>query len=296
MQSGVVYALLAFGSWGLFPLYWKMLGHVRPWDIVAHRMLWSAVFLTGLLFLRRRMAQIAMFVEIVKIFRSRKIFLTVLLAALLISINWTVYIYAVTSHRVLDASLGYFINPLINVLLGICFLKERLNRTDRWAVVCALIGVLVQTWERGQFPWLGLVLAVTFGVYGLIRKRLGISGWVLAAVETWMMFLPAVAWTAFAPRVLHGGEPLAALDMRTCILLVLGGVVTALPIVWFTEAARRLKLTTLGFFQFLTPSLLFLVAVFILRERCSMWRWVSFFWIWLGVGVFLQSRAHQRRR
>ena len=291
------YAILAYLSWGLFPFYWKLLTHVPAWDIAAHRMIWSAVFLTGFSLAKKPADRLTFFVQIWKIFRTPRVLKLSIAAALLIGVNWTLYVYAVTSGRVIDASLGYFINPLFNVVLGVLVMGERLKPMEKIAVGFAALGVLIYTVEQGQIPWLGLALASTFALYGLIRKLLGLSGWVLTTAETWFLFFPALFWLLYASPAFTGtGRTMAEMDIRTNLLLLGGGIVTAMPIVWFTEAARRLSLTTLGFFQFMTPSILFLIAVFVYRENCPPMRWVGFASIWLGLALYLAPLLRKRPR
>lgn len=293
------YAILAYFSWGLFPFYWKLLKHVPAWDIAAHRMIWSAVFLTTFSLLKRKNERLIFLMEIWKIFRNRKILRQAILAALLIGTNWTLYVAAVTSGHVIDASLGYFINPLFNVVLGVWVLGEKLKRVEKFAVGLAAIGVLTYAIQQGRIPWIGLSLASTFGLYGLIRKLLGLSGWVLTTVETWVLFFPALIWLLYGSGMVAPSAESAAsapFDTQTRLLLLGGGIVTAMPIVWFTEAARRLPMTTLGFVQFMTPSILFLTAVGIYHEPCPPMRWLAFGWIWAGVALYVGALVNSKRR
>jgi chloramphenicol-sensitive protein RarD len=285
------YAILAYFSWGLFPFYWKLLKHVPAWDIAAHRMVWSAVFLTTFSLAKPKNERLIFLMEIWKIFRQRRTLRLATLAALLIGTNWTLYVAAVTSGHVIDASLGYFINPLFNVVLGVLVLGEKLKKVEKVAVLFATIGVITYAVDQGRIPWLGLGLALTFGLYGLIRKILGISGWVLTTAETWLLFLPALFW------LLYGHTPaVEPLDAPSKLLLLGGGIVTAMPIVWFTEAARRLPMTTLGFVQFMTPSILFLTAVGLYGEPCPPMRWAAFAWIWAGVAIYIAALVKNRQR
>ncbi|MEM0981429.1 MAG: EamA family transporter RarD, partial [Cyanobacteria bacterium P01_H01_bin.58] len=245
-RSGGLYALLAYGSWGLLPVYWKLLQQSNSVEILCHRIIWSLVFLSGLLLLQRRQA------EFQALFKSPKNLGLLLVSATLLTCNWGMYIYGVNAARVVETSLGYFINPLVSVLLGFIFLKERLHRGQQLAVGLAAIGVGYFVWQFGAVPWIALGLAGTFAFYGLVRKVVAIAPMVGLAVETLLVTpiaLMAVSYWGVT------GEGTFGLSGFTTLLLIGAGVVTSLPLLWFNNAAKRLRLSTLGICQYLAPSL-----------------------------------------
>jgi chloramphenicol-sensitive protein RarD len=288
-HAGSLYAVAAFGFWGLSPIYFKLLPHVPPVEVLAHRIVWSVLF--G-----------AVFVTLVRAWPAVRAALgsgptlrALALTAALISTNWLIYIYAIGTDQVMSTSLGYYINPLVNVLLGMLFLGERLGRGRTLAVVLAMLGTASLAFELGGLPWISLTLAFSFGFYGLIRKRLGLPSMAALFVEC-LLVLPfallALGWFA-----LQGGSSFGG-DVRTTLLLVLAGPVTLLPLLWFAEAARRLPLITVGFFQYLAPTLTFLLAVLVYGEAFTAAWAVTFVLIWSGLVVFTVDslRTHRELR
>lgn len=275
---GPVYAVGAYATWGLFPLYWKLLLHVPPLQILAHRILWSMVFVGGLLLWQRRWR------ELVLALRSRRTLLTMCGSTVLIGINWYLYIWAVNSGHVLETSLGYFINPLVNVLLGMAFLKERLRPWQWVSVLLAAVGVLNLALSSGQPPWISLALAASFGTYGLLRKIAQVESLVGLAVETALLSIPAgmlcVWWEVDGVAAFGHG------DARSNGLLVFAGVVTALPLLWFADAAKRMPLSTLGFFQYLAPTGQFLLAILLYKETFTATHTVTFACIWSALAIY----------
>ena len=278
MNPGYVYALLAFGMWGLFPLYLKQVASVPPLELVAHRSAWSLVFLLGILALLRRWAWLA------DLRRQPRQWLVFTGTAALLSVNWLVYVYAVTGGHVLDASLGYFINPLVNVLLGVLVLRERLKPAQWLAVALAAAGVLWLTWQGGRLPWVALVLAVSFAIYGLLRKTATLGALEGLTLETLVLapiVLPALLWFTLQP-----GGAMARGDWALNGLLWLAGPLTALPLLFFAAAARRLPLATVGLMQYLSPSLQFLLGVYVFHEPLQPARLVGFVLIWAALAVY----------
>ncbi len=271
--TGSLYALLAYGSWGLLPLYWKALGGVEAPTILAHRVLWSLGFLALLLMMRRTPATLPL---------DRRALRLLLVSGLLIGGNWLIYIWAVNAGRVLETSLGYFINPLVNVLLGRLFLGERLRPRQRLAVALAALGVAGLAVGAEGVPWVALSLALSFGFYGLLRKLRPVDPLAGLAVETGLMAPLALAWLFLAPAPVGDTGADAA-------LLAGAGIVTALPLIWFAAAAARLRLTTLGFFQYMAPSLHFLLAVFAFGEPVLPVHAFTFGCIWLALALYAQD-------
>jgi chloramphenicol-sensitive protein RarD len=277
-RRGMVWATAAFLWWGLSPVYWKALAGVAAEQLLAHRVLWSLALLVVLLTLRRSWRAVGAAVT-----RPRTLG-TLLLTTGLIAVNWYTYIWAMAADRVLEASLGYYVNPLVNVLLGVVFLRERLRRAQTVAVALAAVGVAALTAEVGRVPWVSLLLALTFGFYGLLRKTVAAGPLVGLAVETALLAPVALVWLARLHAA--GGGALGAGPGRVDLLIVASGVITVAPLVWFTRGARLLPLSTLGLLQYLAPTLQFLLAVAVYREPFSALHLAAFALIWAGLALF----------
>jgi chloramphenicol-sensitive protein RarD len=281
-------ATASFVFWGLSPIYFKWLGTVSALEIIVHRIIWAVpVLIVFLLFRDGRHFWRRMLLP-------RKTLLTLLLSGLLVGINWLVFVWAVTHDRILATSLGYFINPLVNVVLGYLFLQERLTRIQGLAVVIAACGTIYLTVNPGVAPWIALVLATTFGFYGLVRKKLGVGPMIGLLWETLLWITPALLYFAWimsegSMQFMHGS---AKLDL----LLLLAGLVMVLPLIWFNIAAQNMSLTNLGFFQYLAPSLTFVLAVFFYNEPFTRGHAVAFACIWLAlILVSIESVVRSRR-
>ena len=276
-RTGVQYALLAYLSWGFLPIYWKLLNSVPSLEILTHRMLWSVFFLLGLLAIQKRL------VEFRELFRSPKHMLMLLGTATLLGGNWFIYIYGVNTNQVIETSLGYFINPLLVILLGAVFLKERLNIWQTAAVGLASLGVLNYIWNFGSLPWIALSLAFTFSFYGLFRKMIPVKPLVGLLMETALLSPLAailiVVWEVDGSGNLGG-------ELWTDILLLGSGVVTSLPLLWFTNAGKRLRYTTLGFIQYMTPSIQLIIGVYLFHEPFTSTHSITFGLIWAGLVIF----------
>ncbi len=285
--AGLIYALAAFTVWGLFPVYFKALRPTGALEVVAHRILWSVPLCAFMVSRRGGWGELA------RAWGAPGVRLTLLASSLLISVNWLGFVYAVESGQVLQASLGYYINPLVNVLLAMIFLGERLRPWQWLAVLLALGGTLVLAVGYGQAPWLGLLLALTFGTYGLLRKRVAIDAVGGLFVETCLLAplsLAYLAWLVTGGRsaLVNGGWGLSA-------LLLCAGVVTTMPLVWFTRAARRISLTAVGMVMYLTPTLQFLLAVFAYGETFTLTHLLAFGLIWCGLAVFMAESVYNSR-
>ena len=279
---GLAYALGAFGLWGLSPLYWRQLAHVPAFEILLHRAIWSALLMA--LGVRRRSG------ELRRAFKHRPTVLVLLSTTALVGVNWFLYIRAIEDHRLLDASLGYYITPLLNVLLGVAVLGERLRPLQGVAAALALGGVLWLVKLHGHLPWLALSLAGTFALYSLLRKAASVDALIGLSFETLILAIPAaliVCWLA--------GRGRAVPDARTWLLLAGGAGVTALPLLWFVEAARRLDLKTLGFLQFSSPTFQFLIAFLVFGEPLPKERFLSFALIWGAVALYCADAALRSR-
>lgn len=277
-RTGLAYAIAAFLWWGLSPIYWKLLDHVSASELLAHRVVWLCALLAVLLAARGRLA------ELVAAVRSRRVMLTLLVTTGLIAVNWFTFIWAVNSERTLEASLGYFINPLVSVLLGLVVLRERLSRAQGLALGLAAAGVALLTARVGQVPWAALTLAFSFGFYGLLRKTVDAGPTVGLLVET--LLLSPLALVYLIRLQASGGGAFGTISPATDGLIAVSGVVTALPLLWFTHGARRLPLSTIGFLQYLAPTVQFLLAVFAFREPFTPAHLAAFGLIWAALAVF----------
>ncbi len=285
-RTGAIYALLAYAAWGLFPLYWKLFGQISPVEVLSHRVLWSMVLLTAILTLQRRGE------EFRQLWRSPKSLAALLFTTTLLTCNWGLYIYGVNSNRVIETSLGYFINPLVSVLLGFVFLRERLILGQKIAVLLATIGVVNFVGYFGQVPWIAIGLAVSFGLYGLFRKIVPVSPMVGLAVETLLATPVALGLLGYGAmmRSDHWGS-----SWWLTILFIGCGVVTSLPLLWFNNAAKRLKLSTMGFFQYLAPSLQLGLGVFLFHEPFTTTHAITFGFIWTALAVYSATSLRQQR-
>lgn len=286
--AGVLCALGCFGIWGLFPIYFKILHRVPALEVLAHRVVWSAVVLLGLI-LWQRQGQM-----LLAAFRDRRRLGFYLVTALLISTNWLLYIWAVQNGRILEASLGYYINPLVNVVLGVLFLRERLNPSQWSAIAIAAVGVLVLVVGQGAFPWISLALALSFGSYGLLRKKDGRAAMLGLCVETGLM-APVAALFLLALAA-SGAGAFGALDGQTDLLLLAAGLITVVPLLLFLEAGRRLRLSTVGLIQFMTPTLQFLLGVVVYREVFTAIHLAAFGCIWLALALYSADAYARHRR
>lgn len=289
MNKGILYGIGAYTIWGLLPIYWKTIKHVPPGEILANRMVWSLVFVLVLLAVKQRWDWVR------PALHSRRILLTFTTTAVILSINWFTYIWAVNSGFIVETSLGYFINPLVNVLLGVLFLKESLRRGQLAAIGLAVVGVSYLTLSYGAFPWIALTLAFTFGFYGLLRKTAPLPSTEGLALETAVLFVPALSYLIWL--ALQGRSAFDAGDPLTDVLLVLTGIATGLPLLLFGAAARRITLTNLGLLQYLAPTLQFMIGVYIYHEPFTRNRLIGFGIIWLALLIYTaESLLRSRRR
>ena len=285
---GLIYAASAFLIWGLSPLYWKALVAVPALEIIAHRVVWSFLFLMGLILLQRRWSEFA------EILKSGRMLLTLMLTAILVSANWLLYIWAVNNNYMLQASLGYYINPLVNVVLGLLFLRERLRRPQILAVMLAASGVLYLTIAYGKFPWISLTLALSFGLYGLIRKVAPVGALVGLAVETMLLSPPALTYLIHLNS--QEADTILRVSLKLDLLLIGCAPLTAAPLLFFTLGAKRLYLSTLGLMQYIGPSGMFLLAIFHYNEPFSTTQVWTFAMIWAALGIYSTDSVIYYRR
>ncbi|MCE0559293.1 MULTISPECIES: EamA family transporter RarD [unclassified Motilimonas] len=287
-RKGVFFALFAYTFWGIAPIYFKSLSPVPAYEVLSHRVIWSCLLLFIIVvsfgYVRR----------LITALRTPKTLLYLTLSSVLIGINWFVFIWSVNHDRMLEASLGYFINPLVNVLIGMVFLNERLRKNQYLAVSLAIIGVLVQLISFGSLPWIALVLAFSFGCYGLIRKQLQIDAITGLLLET-LVLLPVALIYLFV-FANSSSSNLTNNGLSLNLLLFAAGAITTIPLLFFAGAAKRLKLSTLGFFQYIGPSLMFILAVFVYEEHFNLDTLITFAFIWAALIIFSFDGLHQHKQ
>ena len=285
--SGVLFGFAAFITWGFLPAYWKQLQEVAPFEILCHRIVWSCVFLCLIITFQKR------WVEVGEVARNSANLKKLFCSGLLIGFNWFIYIWAVNSAHVVETSLGYYINPMVNVLIGFFLLGERFNRLQLIAILCALAGVVYSLAAYGDLPLFALTLAFSFSLYGYARKKILVAPIPGLLVETSVLFIPAVGYI-FYRQIFF--ETLFLNQIEISLWLVGAGVATSLPLLWFAAAARKLKLSTVGILQYIGPTIAFFLGVFVYREPFDWHSTITFGLIWIGVFIYCAdslSRARQ---
>jgi len=288
MNKGIVYAASAYILWALFPIYWKNLGSVPAIVVIGHRMIWSFVFVLGVLVLKKDWERYRV------IFQSPKILLTYLAAASLLGINWLVFVWAINAGFIVESSLGYFINPLVSVLLGVIFFREKLRLWQWLPIGLALLGVIYLTVSYGALPWIALILAFSFGFYGLIKKSATLNSLDGFALETGFMFLPALIYLLYFKSL--GQAFFADQGLTIALLLVFTGFVTGIPILLFGAGARRIRLSTLGLLQYIVPTGHLLIGVLIYGENFPQEKMVGYSMIWIAIVFYSLEGIINRRR
>ncbi len=288
MNKGLWYGIAAYGCWGLFPIYWKWLHHVPAIELIAHRIIWSFVALVIVLAVMRQWRSFR--VEIAK----PRVLRLYVLAAVLIGINWFVYVWAVNQGYIVETSLGYFINPLLNVLMGVIILREKLRPAQWVPIGLAAAGVLYLTLLYGSLPWIALTLAFSFGLYGLVKKLAPLGSLYGLTLETGVLLLPMVGYLIFAE--VNGQGVFLHTDLVSNLLMLGAGPVTVIPLLLFASAVRRVPLSTMGILQYLAPTLQFLLGVLVYGEAFSSAQFVGFGLVWLALIVYTIENVWQRRR
>ncbi|MDR1977069.1 MAG: EamA family transporter RarD [Campylobacteraceae bacterium] len=284
-QTGIICAIAAFFLWGIFPLYFKLVSHIPPLEMLCHRIVWSAFFLAILLYFSKGLE------EIKAVFRSFRTVVLLFITGALIALNWLIYIYAVTNDMIAEASLGYFINPLVNIILGIIFLKEKTSFLEKIAIATAFFAISFEIVNLGSIPLIALSLAFTFGIYGLIRKVMRVSSFTGLFVETSLIAPLALGYLIF----LGFSHTLVFTFDASAWLIALSGPVTFIPLLLFAGAVSRIRLGTIGFIQYLSPTITFALAIFVYDEPLSLSRVTTFALIWLSL-VFVTADALMRRK
>lgn len=278
MHKGLFFAVGAYGLWGLLPVYWKTLQRVPSEEIVSHRMVWSLVFVAALLAVKGHWKWLAASAK------QPRTLLIVFAAGCILFVNWLTYVWAVNAGYIVETSLGYFINPLVSVLLGVVFFRERLRRGQWIAVATAGLGVLYLTVNYGALPWIALVLAFSFGTYGLLKKITPLTAIEGLSLETALLFLPALGYLLFLEG--QGVGSFGHISPVTTVLLALTGVATGIPLLLFAAAARSIPLSMVGILQYIAPTLQFLIGVFVYNEPFDQSRMIGFSLIWTALLIY----------
>jgi chloramphenicol-sensitive protein RarD len=287
-RLGTLAAFGAYGFWGLFPLYWKRLAGVDPVQILCHRIFWAAVFTIAVLALRGRLGALT------EVLRSRKRLAALLASALLVTTNWGVYIWAVNNGHLTESALGYYINPLLSVAIGALLLGERLDRWTRLAVGIATLGVTLASFMIGSPPWISLMLAASFALYGYVKKRLGLDPLAGLAAETFLLAPLALAYLVFEQLSGRGG--FGGSDQVATFMLAFSGIVTAIPLLCFASAANKITLTRMGFIQFVSPSSQLSLSLFLYHEKLTAPMAVAFATVIAAVAIYAATRGSKQAR
>ncbi|QYF95116.1 EamA family transporter RarD [Massilia sp. PAMC28688] len=286
MRTGILSAALAFLCWGLFPLYFRAISEIPPMQILVHRVLWSLLFLAIILTVRGQWKWL------MQLRRQPKVMGSFFVSALLLSGNWLLYIWAVNNGHVIEASLGYFINPLVNVMLGYLVLKERLRPVQWSAIGLAALGVMWLTWQAGHMPWIALLLAASFGAYGLMRKTAALGALEGLSFETLILFPFAMAYLAWL--TLQGDNAFLTASAGTQWLLVAAGPITAIPLLLFASGARKIPLSVLGLLQYIGPTIQLSLGIFLFQEVFTVERLIGFVMIWSALALYAGEGWYRR--
>lgn len=287
IKLGGIYASFSYVLWGLLPIYWKFLDYVDAEEILANRIFWSFIFMVLMLLLTKKWPLIS---RTIKGFaKNRKQMSALIIASLLISINWFIYIWAVNSGHMVEASLGYYINPLISFLLGMIVLKERLTTVQYVSFSLAAIGVLIISFSYGRFPWVAIALAVSFGLYGLAKKLINVESAVGLTLETLMVAPIAAGYMIFL--LFQGHNSFFSEDIRTDLLLIGAGPATAVPLLYFAKGAQKIPLSLLGLLQYIAPTLTLILGIFMYGEHFTALQLLSFIFIWCSLTIYSLSKT-----
>ncbi len=287
-NKGISAALGAFVIWGLLPIYWKTVSQAIPIEILSHRIIWSTVVTLLILIFWGKAAQLII------VLKDHNVVLRFMLTSLLLSVNWLMYIWAVNSNYIIESSLGYYINPLVNVLLGVVFLQERLRKLQWTALFLAFLGVCYLTFGYGQFPWIAIVLAVTFGLYGLLRKTASLPSLEGLFLETAILFIPAL--TVLLYLASQGQSDFTHQNNNGRLLLAATGIVTSLPLLLFGYAAQKIQLSTLGVVQYLAPTIQLSIGIFVYGESFPKQQMIGFSLVWTGLLIYVTEGLMIRTR
>ncbi|KYG91952.1 transporter [[Bacillus] sp. KCTC 13219] len=289
-RKGIVYTFLAYAMWGVLPLFWKLLEHVDSVEVLVGRVVWSFIFtVLAILMIGQRSA---LFGDLQYLWQHKKQLVSLVAASFMITVNWFVFIYAVNSHQMLETSLGYYINPLISVLFGMLFFKERLTRVQLGAVLIALVGVLIMTINYARLPWIALCLAFSFATYGVLKKRVVLDALRGLAIET--LFTLPIALILYAYLFQKGTASFLHISLSTDVLLMASGVVTAIPLICFAKGAQRIPLYLIGFLQYIAPTTMLIIGVVLYKEPFTKMEILAFSAIWLALALFSLSTLREQ--
>ncbi|WP_201715873.1 EamA family transporter RarD [Rossellomorea arthrocnemi] len=294
-QAGILYTAFSYFLWGILPIYWKWLNHVSADEILANRIFWSFWFMLLFLFVSKRWKDFSNYLK-TSLTKKKQLF-ALLLASLLISMNWFIYIWAVNTNQMVEASLGYYINPLVSVLLGVFILKESLSKAQVISFGLAAIGVLILTISYGEFPWIAIGLAFSFGLYGLAKKLIQVESSIGLTLETMTIAPLSLIYLGYMFK--EGTLSLFHVSVGTDLLLMGAGAATAIPLLFFSKGAQQIPLYMVGFLQYIAPTITLILGIWVYHEAFSVTHLVSFMFIWLALTIFTASRvqyARKRRR
>lgn len=291
-KQGIIFVVIAYVLWGFMPIYWKLLEHVSSDEILTGRVIWSFIFTLMLVVVGRNLKQLKL--DLKELWTNQKSFWGLFVASYLVTGNWFTYIFAVNAGFIVQTSLGYYINPLISIMLGIVFLKERLSRAQQLSVLLAAIGVIILTVSYGEFPWIAFTLAITFALYGLIKKSIKIDAVRGLTIETF--FVLPVALIYFVYLLITDNAVFFSSNAITVILIIFTGVATAVPLILFAKGTKTMPLYMSGFFQYIAPTLMLLVGVLLYDEAFSKIELLSFSCIWLALILFTVSKVMEVRK
>lgn len=286
-KSGVLWAVLAYLIWGILPVYWKTLAHVSSVEILTGRIVWAFLFTLILILLWKSGGDLID--DLKTLWGTQKKFWSLAIASVLISGNWFIYIWAVNKGFLVQTSLGYYINPLVSVLLGIVFLKEKLTKAQKFAFLLALIGVAILTISYGKFPWISFLLAISFAVYGLVKKQVQLDALRGLTIETF--FITPIALGFYIWLFAKGEAAFLHIDLKTDVLLILTGVATAIPLILFAKGAQRMPLYMVGFLQYIAPTMMLFLGVVIYNESFGRIEFIAFTFIWVALILFTVSKV-----
>lgn len=286
---GLFHAVLAYGLWGLAPIYWKQMIHIDSAQIVAHRMFWSFVLIIILVVILRQWP------ELKQLMRDRRLVLTLFFGSVLMSINWGIFIWAVNANHIVEVSMGYFINPLLTVLLGVVFFKERLRRMQMFALLMVVVGVVYLVFVHGYVPWIALSLASSFAIYSLLKKSVSVPATLGMAIEMSCLVIPAMVFLLYSESQ-QAGSTGFGVSANDNLWLIFSGLVTLAPLTLFASAAKNISLTALGMSQYVGPTLQLACAIYLYNEPFDQARFISFSMIWLALIIYSVDQLNHRRR
>ncbi|MEK4130110.1 EamA family transporter RarD [Solibacillus sp. FSL W8-0474] len=291
-KKGILFAMGAYFMWGIVPLFWKQIDHVGSMEILVGRVIWSFVFTALFILIIRQYKETIADIKI--LWKNKKNFILLFIAAVVVSINWGIFIWAVNNEHLLQASLGYYINPLISVLFGLIFFKEKISKATTVAVLIAAFGVGYQAFLGGTIPWVSLALALSFASYGVIKKKIPLDATRGLAIET--LFILPIAIISYIYLMQTTEIAFMHVDWKTNLFLIGSGIVTAIPLIFFAKGAQKIPLYLMGFIQFLSPTISLLLGIFLYKEPFTTTEFVTFLCIWLAVFIFSAAKVQEARK